>query len=269
MNIVTKKSVSVLLAIFFFAYIVIYMCIDDLHDGLFINTVRLIPSFFAFFAGLYTVNVFGMKSSRGRAFAFLTAGILCWLVRDIAWVGMHSHAEAFSFTRIIDIIHLLGYILFAIGFYIEYKNGKVVWNLKKVLMFLFLLVVLVYFVFGHGMLHIYDETNGLIDNLFFLAFGLGEIILVLLCALILMIAFEYRKGKMFIPWIFIFWGLVFNIVGHILFDMFYEYYEGGMKFFQYISMFWLVFYEFWFYGIILIGIEIKTIQDKAKHLKDK
>lgn len=194
----------------------------------------------AFAGSIYTVRRYSIKNLHGRSFFILSIG-----------AGLVFAAEAISFLEktllhneslqsCSAIIFLLSYLFIISGLLIEMKIGSVSMSWKKIGTFMPVAIILL------GII----SYIGLYSLPFFWLMNIG---LFFVGLLIMMIAFEYEKGRIFFAWLMLGIGCALMILGSILFNVFSEFFDISSPTRTVIDLIWFFSYSLCSLGLFSFG----------------
>ncbi|MBR9677154.1 hypothetical protein GOV04_03365 [Candidatus Woesearchaeota archaeon] len=213
------------------------------------NIVFLTAAGFATFMGFLAVKKNNVKTNRGKAILFITLGVGMWFLGELSWVILEiSGIDAFP--SIADFFYLIAYPFFFVGVLKEFKVEKVHLKTKKffftVLAMVGLTALTAYFTIYTN----YDITIPLIENIISLSYGVGDIILLVIAAILII---NY-KGELFSdPWVVFATAMFLSWLGDIEYAIYYEPYEAGIHLFRQMDYFWIISYlliSYFFYELL-------------------
>lgn len=256
--------------IFGFVFIVVnliwWLQLGGSSNELLENVVYLVSASLAFAASFYAIKNYGFKSLHGKALLFISAGYGCWLIGEIIWVFYELVLLIDPYPSPADLFYVAAYPLIGWGIIKELKLASI--NLKKtpigilagiaILGFVFLILVS-YF----EIMLAYDSSVSLIEN-FAILYGFGDLMLLIPSLLVLVMAWEFKGGKIFIPWIFIFLGLLCSLAADTLYAVFLEPYINGIYPYDNIDVLYVAGYLFASMGFLSMGLLIRRVQLKLK-----
>lgn len=254
--------------LFFCAYFLVYLAIN-LFSGtknLLADTLYVFSALIAFLAGIYTVNFYGINNPRGRALIYISSGLLLWFIAEATWVFLDFFSPIKPYPSIADAFFILAYPLFFIGLAKEAKIGKINWKPERIMSLAPLTSVLGLAVFYFGVYTAYDPGQDAISNLFSIFYGIGDLILLLIGTMSLFIILDYRKGKLFVPWIMIMLGFFSILVADIVFSIYENSYIDGNSSIIKIDILWTSGYLLIGYGLTLIALSLKEMRSKLIEL---
>lgn len=214
----------------------------------------------AIFSGLYSVSVLGLRNPIGKAVLFFSLGLVVTFIGSSIFAYYHFTSGDIGFPSFADLFILLGYPLLLLGLFIQMRFVNVlISRSKKIflsLITLFLAAVIVYF----GILLPFDLTAPLMVNFVQTLYGIADLVLVTAFVFVLVLAFEYRGGKFFYPWLFVFLGVLSTLCGDILFAILTNEYFVNASIRSLIDMFWAGAYVFYVYGLLNLGLIVASLQ---------
>lgn len=244
------------------------------------NAVYLLPPLIATLAGIFALSNFGWNGHRAKTLLALTLGLLSWCIGEALFFANEFIFHIEPYPSAADIFYLLGYPLFLYGLIHEINVTKINWkSIHPQTTFLLGMVstVLVGIVVYFGVYLAYDAAETLLHNAISIAYGLGDLVLVVANLEVLILAWEFRGGKLSRMWQAFFFGFLATLVADILFAMFtMEYTQEHWFYKSLLDSFWMVAYLLFAYGLLEYGISIletsrKLIAAKAgevsKHSK--
>ncbi|OGF25294.1 hypothetical protein A2303_03065 [Candidatus Falkowbacteria bacterium RIFOXYB2_FULL_47_14] len=221
----------------------------------------LLPPLIAVVCGVFLLRFFNIRHGRGLSLSLIVLGLAGWLLGEVLWV-LFGILDINQTPSIADLFYIIAYPLMAAGFFMEIKRGKVEWTAKKALFLLPLLAIGFYFTIVYGIIGAYDAEASIFENMINMFYGVGDTILGLLVAIILMIIWEYRGGKIFFPWLYIFMGVILTLIPDILYAVYFDAYMEGLSPYRYLDLVWGLSYLFFAYGFFALGQLVKDIQNR-------
>lgn len=213
------------------------------------------------------VRLYGLKSTYGYPLFFLSLGLFCWFVGEALWVYYEFILAIDPFPSVADYFYLAAYPLFAMAFFVAMKKGELkIKSFDKIIVFLFGLNALWLFVLvGYfGIYLAYDPAATLIENAVSIAYGVGDLVIFLACLLSLVLAWEYREGRIVMTWMYFFAGFTLILVSDIFFALYYKEYELGIQSYRItLDMLWILGYLYFGFGMYELAYLIRDIQGRA------
>ncbi|MFC1656333.1 hypothetical protein ACFL3C_05670 [Patescibacteria group bacterium] len=223
------------------------------------NVFYLSASTIAFIAGIYAVKEYGLNSTRGKAILFITLGLLSWMVGEYLWSAFELIFDIDPFPSSADVSYILAYPLLFIGLLYEIRLGKISWSFKKYLMLglatIAFSIITIYF----GIYLAYDVEATLVENMVSIFYGVGDLILIVISLLLLILSAEYKGGKMFSAWLYVFVAMILMWGADIGFAMYTEEYESSLMMAILLDHLWTASYLFFTYALFNMGFVVHQI----------
>ncbi|MBM3256602.1 MAG: hypothetical protein FJZ04_04015 [Candidatus Moranbacteria bacterium] len=221
-----------------------------------------LPPLIAAFCGTYAVKTYNLNNPHAKAIAILSLGVFFWFIGEFIWFIFEYFLDKDPFPSIADFFYLIAYPILLIGLFVELKTNKVSWDLKKALVGALFAVVFSVLVFYFGIYLAFDPEETLINNLVAIAYGLGDLILIIFTLNILTIVLGYKKGKLCLPWICILAGFFALLAADILFAVYRKEYEEFLVPYRLLDLGWTAGFLLIAYGFYNIGFEVKKAAAK-------
>ncbi len=233
-----------------------------------IQSLSFIFSVAAALIGLYTSRAYGSKSAIGRALILITAGFVCWAVAEAIWYISNRLIEGgITSPSLADVFFLLAYPFFGAGIYHGFVVARVKLNtVNKSLLYTVLLTSLVltglvvYFILFKA----YESTAEPIANIVNIGYGLGDLVMIILSLLAILVASEYKGGKLALLWGVMALGFLLVLVADIVYAIYGEQFLNDIKPYTYIDLLWIAGYLLPAYGMIDNYLHISEVQNKIK-----
>jgi len=231
--------------------------VGEIEQGeLIIEIIFLLSPLFAVVLGLLAVKKYTLQSVYGKSFLFLTLGFLCWLIGEAIWIYFFL-ADIGAFPSVADVFYLLAYPLILIGIILELKDGmSFKWN-GVTIGIIVILLALTALTGYYGVYWAYDEEATGAENIVAMSYGIGDIILLVVVALLII---KYGGAFFSKSWMLLGLGFVLTWAGDILYAMFYEAYEEGLWLASQMDYLWII-------GYLLMGFffyrQMKAIDEVA------
>jgi hypothetical protein len=211
------------------------------------------------------VRKFGLKSSQGWALFFLVLGMFVFALGELTWVYLYYIEGVEPYPSIADVFFLGVYPVSLIGLLIKVKAEKFTLsfaNLKKYFIFpvisFFVAILVVYF----GIYSAYVPGDSYASNVVSMLYGVGDLILIFACFFVLIITIEYKKGKMFSPWLLVTLSYSVLLVADVLFSVNKDAYDASVAVTTIIDSIWIVGYFIFGLGMIKF-LEIIESQERS------
>lgn len=267
-----KKIFSFLVPVAFAATVIAYLVygFGDTHSSL-LGYLYLIPPALASIAGFFLVHTYSLKSQKGVSMLLITLGILNLFIGELIWAYQQLFLDVELFPSIADLFYHLAYPFLLFGFFREVHSAGLSWWDKKNRVPTALTIVLagvvglslLYF----GVFNQYSADSSALENFVAATYGIGDIALLTLLVFILKIAFEYRTGKMFRPWLWMTLGVFTMLVADYLYIFLYDPYELGTGIiFVGLDILWTA--SYFFFGLSFIKMD-KAISEVSMDILKK
>jgi hypothetical protein len=252
------------------AYFLWFTEVPLVSDG----TLYLVAPVAAALIALYVSRIYRFNSANGRAQLLIAAGLACWGIAEIiTYVLNNIIPEANTFPSLANFFLLLAFPIFGAGIYQGYTTAGV--KLKQVnrsLLFTVLSasIVLTILVAYFGVNLVYDPESDLLSNIVTVSTGLGDLVLIILSMLTILVASEYKGGKLASFWKTMASGFFLFLVADIMFAMHGNEYTEDM-YEVVMELAWIGAYLLLAYGVLENYIHLSAVQKniKAKLTQDK
>ena len=236
------KITRIIFLVIFLAYSAAYVFLSDTQN-LLIVTLYLIFPVGAALVALYTSRIYGFKSANGRALLFITAGFTCWAIAEIVWYILENYITHGGGTvpSLADIFFFLAYPIIAVGIYQSFVTAGI--NLKTVKKSLLAIVisasvVLTVLVLYFGVYQAYDPSVDMSTNAVNIGYGLVDLVLVVFSLFTILVANEYKGGKLASFWKIMAAGFLLLLIADILSAIYQVPYLDEVKPYLYIDLLW-------------------------------
>ncbi len=266
MKIVIRPNFIILMAVFL-VLLAIYVISPSIRIPQ-IQAFSLIFSIVASLVGIYTSRIYGFKSTIGRSFILITGGLICWSVAEIIWYVSDKLIEGGATSpSMADIFFLLAYPFFGAGIYYGFTMAKI--KLKQVNQSLLVIVltaslILTYLVVYFILFKAYDSTAEPIANIVNIGYGLGDLVMIILSLMTILVAREYKGGKLASFWKAIALGFLLVLIADIVYAIYGQQFLDDMKPYTYIDLLWIAGYLLPVYGMLENYLHVSGVQKKIK-----
>lgn len=254
-----KNRIKFGLILLFVFIFIIFQLTENVTDSLLLNLLFIVPPFIAACCGFKVFNQLHYSSTRGKAFLFISLGMLLWAVAEFAWMLAVVFLDIKPFPSFVDVFYLVAYPFLAIGLLIEYQMGEIKWTMNKAISLSIISIVLITLTGYFGVYYAFDSENAVLENVFNILYGVGDVVLSVLSLLILAIVIEYKRGKFFRPWLVIFFANILMILGDVLFSIYFDEYDLGIRLYRYMDFIWIASYLLFAYGLFRVGYILEEI----------
>jgi len=232
-----------------------------------IQTLYQVISIGAALVALYASRIYGFKSANGRAIILIAAGLVVWAIAEIVWYVLQSFMGNNDFPTVTDIFFLLAYPIWGFGIYQGFTTAevKLVRVRKSLLTLVFSAsIILTILVSYFGIYQAYDPNADLLANIVAIFYGLGDLVLIILSLLTILVASEYRGGKLASFWKTMAAGFFVFLVADILFAMYRDQFMADIKPYAYIDLMWLSGYLLIAYAMLENYAHVYLVQKQIR-----
>ncbi len=238
------------------------------------DLVYLIAPLSAFIIGVFAVKAYGIGNMQGKSMFFLTLSMLLLFIGEGFWFHLQYIQNVEPDYSLADVFFLLSYPLSFVGIFIKLKASDIhlkdlISMLKKKNSIFFIPTLAVAFVAVSyfGIFKVYDPEVGALENVVFMFYGFGDLVIILGCLLVMFIVMEFKGGKLSFAWLL----LVLSYFSTLLGDIFYAIYRNSMYEENLVSkvvldVFWMLGY-FVFAAAMLFFVLI--VREKQKEIIEK
>lgn len=217
---------------------------------------------------IYTSKIYSFDSSNGRPLLLVAAGIVCWGIGEVMFSAFANILHISPFPSLADAFLLLAYPLLGAGIYQSYAMAGIrLCNIKKPLIVLLssasmiLTAIVMYFI----VFQVYDPSADLWVNIVNLGYGLGDLILVILSFAAILVANEYRGGKLASFWQAMASGFLLILIADIIFAMYSDQILNNVEPYTYVDLLWMAGYQILAFGMLENYLHISAVQKKIIH----
>ncbi|PIR74077.1 MAG: hypothetical protein COU35_04520 [Candidatus Magasanikbacteria bacterium CG10_big_fil_rev_8_21_14_0_10_47_10] len=259
-------KIFVPLCLLFLVLVLSYVAVDP--TGLYISTAYLVFPIIAVVAGFRLSRLYA-KSITGGMMTCLSVGILFWTLGEIFWYVFENLLHIDPFPSVADIFFLLAYIFFI---YALLKEGAIVKKmfgqirLAHIAVYIIIVSFFVIPISYYGVYQAYHQGATMLENGIAMAYGIGDLLLVVASSLVLLPLLQSGDGKFARFWITVTIGFAFFLLADILFGIFVEAYNGNVKLYRYIDLLWLAGYFSFAYAFLLHYDYVTSTREKLKKL---
>jgi hypothetical protein len=263
------NRIKIFIASIIYLLITVSVYIIELQKK-FPNTISailyLVAPLFLVMSSIFAIKIFGFRNRQGKAFFILTFGFFFSLIGEVIFLSFQTIFHKDLYPSLADGFFLLAYIFFFAGFFYEIKSSIISWTTQKTLFLGVSSVIIGGILIYYGILYIFSASLGTTRNIVDIVYGLGYFFILASNIIVLLLATEYQKGKLFLPWLLIFIGMIFICAGNLFFAQFSAQYAEQNSCYKSIDLLWIIGYLFMSNGIY--GI-INVIYDAQQKLKNK
>lgn len=265
----TKKQSLMIgsLCLLFLASIFTYFLpFPFLIESDFYQMVYLLMSATPLLGSFYVLKCYGVKSSQGKIFTLISMAFLFLFIGEFLWtififMGIDPYPSA------ADYFYILFYPLLFLALMRQLKVTNIDWRFKslflKVIMVAFALV-LMGLVGYFGVYVAYDSQLSFIENAVAIAYGIGDLILILLAFFVLKMADEFKGGRLFVAWLMFSVALFITLIADIGFAIYTVPYEESVLWaLRTMDLFWVASFLVFAGSLFSLGNIVKDAQQKA------
>lgn len=264
------KHIGYLLGILYILCIIVYWFGLGGDDAIFWrNTVYLLPPLVAVCAGMTTLYEFGLSGTRAKTLIYLMFGLVCWLVGEILFFSYAVIFHTDPFPSLADVFYLIGYLGFFIALLNEIRTSSIKVNtVAPSVLFLFAIAS---FAFALGFAYFgiylaYNPIESLMANIISISYGVGDLILLLTSMMMLILAWEYRGGRLSRMWTLLFFSFLMMLCGDILYAIHTVAYTSEVWLYKsLIDTFFMGSYLLFAWGLFDFGFSLK---ETKKHISE-
>jgi hypothetical protein len=204
----------------------------------------------------------------GYPILFLTMGFGFWFIGEFLWVVYEFIVHIDPYPSAADYFYLLAYPFFISAFILAIRSGGVqLTGFNRILFFLFGLnaIWITGIVLYFGVYLAYDPAVTLLENVVAMSYGVGDLMIFLSCLLSLVLAWEYREGKILNTWMYLFAGFMLTLLADIAFSINHVQYEAGaVTIRNVLDCLWILGYLYFAFGMFEFAYIIREIQKRLK-----
>jgi len=245
------------------AYFLLFPKEPFVADG----ALYLIAPVAAALIALYTSRIYRFNSANGRAMLLISGGLVCWGIAEIiTYVLNNVIPDANTFPSLANAFILLAFPLFGAGIYQGFITAGV--KLKQVnksllaavlSVSLILTVLVAYF----GVYLAYDPSADLLSNIVTVGTGIGDLVLIILSLVAILVAGEYKGGKLASFWKTMASGFFLFLIADIMFALHGNQYTEDM-YEIFMELGWIAAYMLLAFGMLENYVHLSAVQKNIK-----
>lgn len=232
----SKKTVYIIYILFALAIIPVYWLQLAYHNILIRDGLFLSVEFIAVIAGIFAVSKYGFKSARGLAILLFTLGLISDFTANLIFEYFYIvDKNNIPFPSIGDLLSLLFFIFFLVALVTEVKLAHVNWKKlpKHTLILPILLSIVLTIVVSYLEIYkAYDPTQNFFSNFVSMAYGVGYLILIIICIFLTVLQKEYQGGRLQRIWILMIIALLMNVIDGIFLAIYLTQYNNEVWFYK-------------------------------------
>lgn len=267
------KKVILSLAIFFLLTVAVFIVRPfGNNNTLLEQTFYLIAACYAASNACLALKTYG-QGPRFPSLLSLALGISGLFIADAIFFYYDFILHNLPYPSIADYIYLFAFIFLFLGTILEAHQSNIAWSKinKKVYLVsgaftLFMLALFSYLTVFHS----YNPQVSLAENIVTIGYTVGDLLFIIGTFFLIIMAWEYRGGKVMYVWITLFVGLLIATSADLMYAMFTDQFETHIGFIYSLSQ-WLYILGYLFIGTaflylktILQGFQKKALMDIAK-----
>ena len=259
----SKTFVAVSFSALFIVTTVAYF----LHYNLLSNILYLISPFAAVLMGIYAARTFKLSNNTGQVFGLLTAGLACFFIGELIFFSYQFIFHINPFPSVADVFYIAAYPLLFAGFFKAIFTHRVRWHDFSKLylaMILLLLVALAVLVSYFGVYQAYSPGDTGLSNFISIAYGVGDLIIIIPSLFVLKIVLDYRGGKLFNSWVMMLMALSFLLAGDLLFGIYRDSYNALLWPYTLIDLTYVASYLLFAFSFFYTAATVKELRSRLK-----
>ena len=262
------KIVRIIFLAIFLAWVVTYILSSNTR-GVAIQAIGLTDVVGSALIGLYALRMYGLKSANGRALLFITGGTVCWAVAEVMfWVLEHFMHVDLS-TSLADVFYLLAYPFFAAGIYQGFVAAGInLKTFKKSLLTIAIVIsisIILTGLVGYFLLYqAYDPSADALTNTVYMSYGLGDLALVIASLFAILVANEYKGGKLAAFWKIMTASFLLMLIADISFAIYGDQWLEGIKPYAYGDLLYMASYSLLGLAMLENYLNVSEVQKNIK-----
>jgi hypothetical protein len=195
--------------------------------------------------GWFAVREYGLDSMHGRFFGLMLVGIGLWSIGEVLYFLFEWVFGVDPFPSVADFFYLAGYVpmFLAMKIQIAHVGLSSLFKNKKTLLFSTILLAFVCSIISYaGIYQAYSQEAGFWINAISIAYGIGDLFLVIGSLLTMMLLQAYRGGKITKVLFFLVIGYIATLIADVGFNLHYEAYSEGVRPYIYLDILWVAAY---------------------------
>ncbi len=235
-------------------------------DSLSMGTLYLIFPIAAALVAIYTSRIHNFNNANGRALLLITVGLVCWGIAETITYTLNSFTDNTQYPTIANFFILISYPIIGAGIYQGYIAAEIkLKQVKKSLLAVALSIslVLTALVAYYGVYQAYDSSADLLVNTVNMGGGVCDLILVITSMMTILVAREYKGGKLATFWKTISVGFFLFLIADIMFAMHGGQYTDDL-YEKFMELTWIAAYIVLAFAMLDNYLNISAIQEKIK-----
>lgn len=260
------KFVLELFVGFFVAFGLLYV---SRISSQFESFVFLGPPLLAAIMGMYTARTYQLKNIHGKSAAFIGGGLALFFVGELLFFLYQYVFHTDPFPSPADVFYLTAYPLILAGLLIEVRVHKPHFNefsKSSIALMLPIVLALTAVVSYFGIYKVYDDSSSALANFIGMSYGIADLFILVPTLYVLKLALQFRGGKLFNSWMFIFFAMLFMLGGDILFASYNDQYSQAEWPYTLIDLLWTASYLLFAYSFYYTASVLKELRNKLAGL---
>jgi len=201
----------------------IFSEVPEFGPSLFQSIMLILAAGFAGTLCVYITFIYKYSTSSGKIWLLIGLGMFGWMIGDIIYTYYDLFTEEAPFPSIADTFYLIAYVPLFLGFFLQYKALKFpLTKNEKMINFVIFIIICIFVILSVLVFPILSWYGGepippgdafeIFVAVLYPIFDLHLLILVMI------VLTKLRHGEINKSWILLTLGILFNIVGDILFN---------------------------------------------------
>lgn len=264
-----KKIINIFLAVFYASALGIYWVRPfGSFNELARNIVYVLAPLFAVIFSMYLSFIFGASGIRARTFRLMFMGILFLFIGEVSYVYFDFIAHIKPFPSLADLFYVSSYpfILFSIISEILHVGPSLFKLNKKTIVIASMISIPTFVTFFYlGVYLVYDPAVSLINNIFSVGYGIGDLMIIIGGVFLYNLAQRAKGGKLSNFWLKVLTGFIFILCADLLFARYNSQYSATDYWFKNImDSLWIAGYVVLASAFATFALEVKDLQRSLK-----
>ncbi len=200
----------------------------------------------------------------------IAGGLICWATAEVIWYVSDTFIVSGTIApSLADIFFLLGYPFFGLGVYQGFVTAGIkLRTVNKSLLYIVLLasLALTALVAYFGVYQAFDPDVDLLTNIVNIGYGVGDLVLVIFSLLTILVADEYKDGKLATFWKAVAIGFLLILIADIVFAIYGEKVLADIKPYTYVDLIWEAGYQFLAFAMLENYLHISAVKERIKFI---
>ncbi len=259
------KPITLVFSAISLVVLAIYL-VSPTTDSLLMGTLYLIFPIAAALVAVYTSRIHNFNNANGRALLLITVGLVCWGVAETITYTLNSFTDNTQYPTIANLFLLLSYPIIGVGIYQGYVAAEIkLKQVNKTLLYAVLLasLILTALVAYFGVYQAYDPDADVLSNIVNIGYGVGDLVLIIASMMTILVAREYKGGKLATFWKTMALGFFLFLIADIMFAMHGGQYTDDL-YEKFMELTWIAAYIVLAFAMLDNYLNISAIQEKIK-----